>query len=104
MSELGGWAQLETKGWKKIYDDITKKTHFIRPGPNGKQVTKKRQLSKSEKEEIGHILFPAVRRTKNVNLIDFPLPGGPSVSQSQHTVQREEEDIVDCPEVNIIEN
>ena len=67
MSKTGGWDQLEAKGWKKIYNDTTKKTHYIRPGPNGKKVSNKRQLSKTEKEEIGDILFPAVRRTKNVN-------------------------------------
>ena len=73
MSEMGGWAQLEAKGWKKIYHDTNKKTHYIRPGPNGKKVSQRRQLSKTEKEEIGNILFPAIRKTKTLNLVDIPL-------------------------------
>ena len=93
MSETGGWAQLEAKGWKKIYNDINKMTHYIRPGPNGKKVSQRRQLSNTEKEEIGLILFPAIRKNKNVTLVDIPLS-----DVSQDNLQGEV-DIDDAPEV-----
>ena len=63
MSQSRTLAELLRYGWEKCLTNLNK-VFFIRPGASRQRVYQRRDLTPSEKVEIGNVLFPG--RVKNV--------------------------------------
>ena len=54
--DMSSWLEMECLGWRRGFDEFTKRIHYFRPG--GQKVQQKRNLTHQEKIDFGDVLFP----------------------------------------------
>ena len=84
--EKKSWEILESEGWVKRKHPVTGRTSYRHPGPKGRVVNSKRDLTESERAEIGDLLFPGRMgmpgSTNSVSEIPVASTSNMSASQS----------------------
>ena len=60
-------------GWERFTSD-NKKVFYVRPGPDRRKVNQRRDLTATEKTEIGDILFPGRKKGKLPETPSVPTP------------------------------
>ena len=83
-------------GWEKFTTDKNR-VFYVRPGPDKKRVNQRRDLTPSERTEIGDILFPGRQITKIPGAPDPPTPST-SRPSDVFVVDSTEEGVNEVPE------